>query len=798
MESNFGVVFQLTQHRFRLVSLHIQSLCDPQQIKTEENVYHALTKLPKKLNESYDVIYDQICDSHYPNAEIATRTLKWLLCAQRPMKSFELIAAVSVNSASHASALSSSDILSVCCNFVVLDLEQDVFRFAHLSVREYLEARKEYGPFETHLLAFERCLDVYMITLDGKEQEELLLIQQNKRLKPYARLYWAVHYRNIERSYLVGSLPEKLSQFLYRGSTAGPGFTKWLSDGESRWPDPDVIYTVREPLEQKLRASLNQYRTPLFLGCTIGLMSILQGMKGSTGVAWHLQNKVGQSALHLAAAYGHDEIVKLLLEEGVGVTLKDLEGRTALHWAALRGHPTAVRLLLDHGAAVAAVTHDGSSALHFAATFGHETVVHILLDKGADIAASPQGKSTALHQAARHGHKGIVLLLLNSGASTMSRGEYGSTPLHAATHRMGNAQIVQLLIKHGANLAARNDSGSTALHEAAACGHHAIVGVLLQAGAEASVKNNADETPLHCAATKIGNAKVVQLLLRYKADVIATDYRGQTVLHTAVRYRNRTIIQLLLAYGMDIMTLALDGRSALQFAIDVEDDVVVRPLLRHCIKHNLPLSEETLDAATTCLDRVTSSIFCDSCDAQIPDSRTQWHCYMCNNGNYDICQLCIDKGIKCAGDDHQLVKRAFILRGARCNECRAILETTESYYCNVCSHEDYRVCSGCFDEITHCPTESHELVRYDVQLPRVICHGCQVSIPEREVFSHCRTCSGGDGLSFDMCESCVDSGLTCNESSHVLSKRYVSREEIGYEKRYMFIMDERTDWPAIA
>ncbi|MCJ1378529.1 hypothetical protein MMC17_001628 [Xylographa soralifera] len=752
---------------FRLVSLHIQSLCDPQQIKTEQNVYYALTKLPKKLNESYNVIYNQICDSHYSNAEIATRTLKWLLCARRPMKSFELIAAVSVNSAGYASALSPSDILSVCCNFVVLDLEQDVFRFAHLSVREYLESRSEYGLFETQSLAFERCLDVYMITPVSNEREELTILQ-NKILKPYAELYWAVHYRNIEKSYLIGSLPEKLSQFLYCDSTAGPGFTEWLSDGESRWLDPGVTYTVREPLEQKLRASLNDSKPPLFLGCTIGLVSILEGMRGRTGVAWHLQNKVGQSALHLAAAYGHDGIVKMLLEEGVGVTLKDLQGRTALHWAALRGHGTAVRLLLDHGAAIAAMTHEGSTALHFAATFGHETVVHILLEKGAGVTAKSQDKRTALHQAARHGHKKVMLLLLNSGASAMAKDKDGSTALHVATHRISNATIVQLLIEHGADLAARNNSGSTALHEAATRGYQAIVGVLLQAGSDHFMKNNHGETPLHLATTKAGNAKVVQLLLRYRADVSATDHHGQTALHTAVRYRHHTIIQILLASGIDVTAQTLDGKSALQYAIDVRHDEIFRLLFHHCLNHGLTMSGEVWDTATDYMDHLISSIFCDGCDRVIPDSKTHWHCYMCNNGDYDLCQLCIDKNIKCGGPDHHLVQRAFTAQRAHCSECTRVTTDVEPSYC--------------------CKVGS------DAQIPQVFCNVCEVSIPELEVFSHCEQCSDSDEASFDLCKSCMDSSMQCNESSHILSRRYFTKEVISLKKRYMFIMDERVNW----
>ena len=43
------------------------------------------------------------------------------------------------------------------------------------------------------------------------------------------------------------------------------------------------------------------------------------------------------------------------------------------------------------------------------------------------------------------------------------------------------------------------------------------------------------------------------------------------------------------------------------------------------------------------------------CDGYNETSSDYHHCVICNNGNYDICQNCIDKEIKCPGD-HPLAK----------------------------------------------------------------------------------------------------------------------------------------------
>jgi hypothetical protein len=50
-------------YRFPLVSLHIEVLCNPQEIRSAEDVYSALSKMPKKLHESYDLVLRQSFNS---------------------------------------------------------------------------------------------------------------------------------------------------------------------------------------------------------------------------------------------------------------------------------------------------------------------------------------------------------------------------------------------------------------------------------------------------------------------------------------------------------------------------------------------------------------------------------------------------------------------------------------------------------------------------------------------------------------------------------------------------------------
>ncbi|KAK4184204.1 ankyrin repeat-containing domain protein [Podospora australis] len=100
-----------------------------------------------------------------------------------------------------------------------------------------------------------------------------------------------------------------------------------------------------------------------------------------------------QTALMLAAANGHTEVVHYLCEKGSSngnyILKQDIRGRDAIMEAALHGHDTVVQLLLTYApggaqAALAQADLDGNTALHFASSNGNLLVLRTLLAAGAD------------------------------------------------------------------------------------------------------------------------------------------------------------------------------------------------------------------------------------------------------------------------------------------------------------------------------------------------------------------------------------------------------------------------------
>lgn len=101
-------------------------------------------------------------------------------------------------------------------------------------------------------------------------------------------------------------------------------------------------------------------------------------------------NEHHQTALMLAAAEGHTEVVHFLCESDPSAILRrDARGRDAVMEASRGGHDTVLQILLTYvpGGAQAAVQNadvEGNTALHFASMNGHLLVLRTLLAAGAD------------------------------------------------------------------------------------------------------------------------------------------------------------------------------------------------------------------------------------------------------------------------------------------------------------------------------------------------------------------------------------------------------------------------------
>jgi next-to-BRCA1 protein 1 len=70
----------------------------------------------------------------------------------------------------------------------------------------------------------------------------------------------------------------------------------------------------------------------------------------------------------------------------------------------------------------------------------------------------------------------------------------------------------------------------------------------------------------------------------------------------------------------------------------------------------LRIKEPAVPATANC----SWSVFCNACDKPMADAH--YHCNVCDDGDYDLCEVCVNAGIHCPGEGHWLVKR-FVKNG---------------------------------------------------------------------------------------------------------------------------------------
>ena len=270
-------------------------------------------------------------------------------------------------------------------------------------------------------------------------------------------------------------------------------------------------------------------------------------------------NARGFENLHWAAIYGHDDVVRFLLDHGVNIDARDPKLRTPLLQATQAGKTSTIQLLIDRGANSEARALDLPTPLNVATNAGHTEVVRQLLKNSIILDARDEDSRTPLIRAAQLGDYDITLELLAKGAQIEARTTNGCTALGEAAwadHR----EVLELLIEWGAEVDCIVNGRGTPLLEASRFGHLAVVYVLLEHCANMEAAYDEARTPLSWAV-KEGHTEIVRLLLAHGAYLETRSYQKETPLLEAAWWPRVEIVKLLLEYGSNLEVRIIGGNG---------------------------------------------------------------------------------------------------------------------------------------------------------------------------------------------------------------------------------------------
>uniref|UniRef100_A0A803VLQ2 Ankyrin repeat and KH domain containing 1 n=1 Tax=Ficedula albicollis TaxID=59894 RepID=A0A803VLQ2_FICAL len=345
--------------------------------------------------------------------------------------------------------------------------------------------------------------------------------------------------------------------------------------------------TLTDTLDDLIAGGLRNIPIFALISSNVPPQSVLP-MYPSVDIDAHTESN-HDTALTLACAGGHEELVSVLIARGANIEHRDKKGFTPLILAATAGHVGVVEILLDKGGDIEAQSErTKDTPLSLACSGGRQEVVDLLLARGANKEHRNVSDYTPLSLAASGGYVNIIKILLNAGAEINSRtgSKLGISPLMLAamnghvpavkllldmgsdinaqieTNRntaltlacfQGRAEVVSLLLDRKANVEHRAKTGLTPLMEAASGGYAEVGRVLLDKGADVNAPPvpSSRDTALTIAADK-GHYKFCELLINRGAHIDVRNKKGNTPLWLAANGGHYDVVQLLVQAGADV------------------------------------------------------------------------------------------------------------------------------------------------------------------------------------------------------------------------------------------------------
>ncbi|KAL8727199.1 MAG: hypothetical protein Q9181_005801 [Wetmoreana brouardii] len=517
----------------------IRTKTSPDEVKA------ALENLPQGYDETYKATMERIeatglSDPNDTSSGLAKRTLLWVACSYRTLSLPELQEALAIDlkrpDYRAKNQFDKEILLEITGGLLYIDSDEKNVQLCHATAHEYFKQSRDRWFQKSASQIAQCCLQYlsrpeYAQPCEGmQEDEEFENRQSQNPFMAYAYPFWGDHARDAGHDEIVQEAVIRYLENPRKVATFTQAAWYFNSFGAENW---DV--------------------------------------------------RKGANSLHVAAWFGLEETIPLLIQQGFDVNSEDPRGETPLMYACRKGKDAAASQLLERGASVNVRSFSGSTALFEAVRRNHKDVVTVLLrdaSLGVNDGHLQNAERTALMFAAKDEYLDILDDLLHDDRTDVNKQDvYGATALSIASTAGRSHSVICLLQHEKIDINLVDLQKCTALISAATFGHNEIVQELLASGADPSKKDKVGGTAL-LRAIDNGQPTVVRSMLQYDCvDLYASDTYGRTLLHGAAVNGHAEIVRLLIEKGLDKDAQDTSGRTPLHEASRNGKADVVKALL---------------------------------------------------------------------------------------------------------------------------------------------------------------------------------------------------------------------------
>ncbi|MCJ1470496.1 hypothetical protein MMC07_009142, partial [Pseudocyphellaria aurata] len=328
-------IMQAVEGMFLLARLYVDSLSDKITTRLVKDALESLSRGPQALNKAYDEAMERIKGQLPGIKTLATNVLSWIVHAQRPLTTKELCHALAVEPddklLDQDNVVDIEEVVDACAGLVTVDEKSGIIRLVHHTAQGYFQQVQEEWNLRAQLKIASTCLTYLSFDCfqSGRCSTHTLVYSrlcQNPFLD-YAANYWGLHIQTVQEE-----LCELACSFLQSDNLVSYA-AQIVSEG-SRWTSSTSSVSTDRKNDHK--------RTGLHLTAQFGLHFLSElllsrlGMEALTSVDWRRSDD--QNPILLAAVYGHDAVVKLLIDKRAEVNGQCESLSNALLVASLNGH----------------------------------------------------------------------------------------------------------------------------------------------------------------------------------------------------------------------------------------------------------------------------------------------------------------------------------------------------------------------------------------------------------------------------------------------------------------------------